>query len=573
MCKTEHPLYIGIGVFNDLDMAVLRRMPSGLEGLIAQHSPEHTKPDDGWSISRFETTRLALGWDYGLRRLVAANYPVETAIVEAYLRSDLQSLSILLETPQPIFSEYDDNVFRSIGNALVQDMGHDPACLDLILAEFIRRRHALKDLAINNLSPHQQRKLGLQEHSTLDANAEDTYYCLKQVIDVPASLDCWMSPYLATRSTGQYEAMERKFVADSLHKFYDAGFKSVDIPDDEGETPLFGEVANLRSTYMELGKVPWFLSHGARPERSNLAGDAAQINYPNILFYLACELLKETSRQATDYYDKILKACNESSTMVPPALHVQADGCKCLCGSTGCTATHPLWRCHLQYCSCDQWTSHRRLLRLRAWIRAWRLPNAEKELVYSEVARLEIFERLGMAHTCCGNPPLDGYWFTTLRLCPDEEERMRLQDEDSELALQLQDLVLQYNTARAIHEGTIESFWDLWWEIVDDILPPLLSVEACKNRLLRSWERDPEKLGKLNSETIQNRAAREEDALEKAGYIGAEFEDFREVIRVHFKGRDWNPPQSDDTKSEVCETYSSDTGSCASESEPENLGV
>jgi hypothetical protein len=472
MCKTEHPLYIGIGVFNDLDMAVLRRMPSGLEGLIAQHSPEHTKPDDGWSISRFETTRLALGWDYGLRRLVAANYPVETAIVEAYLRSDLQSLSILLETPQPIFSEYDDNVFRSIGNALVQDMGHDPACLDLILAEFIRRRHALKDLAINNLSPHQQRKLGLQEHSTLDANAEDTYYC-----------------------------------------------------------------------------------------------------YPNILFYLACELLKETSRQATDYYDKILKACNESSTMVPPALHVQADGCKCLCGSTGCTATHPLWRCHLQYCSCDQWTSHRRLLRLRAWIRAWRLPNAEKELVYSEVARLEIFERLGMAHTCCGNPPLDGYWFTTLRLCPDEEERMRLQDEDSELALQLQDLVLQYNTARAIHEGTIESFWDLWWEIVDDILPPLLSVEACKNRLLRSWERDPEKLGKLNSETIQNRAAREEDALEKAGYIGAEFEDFREVIRVHFKGRDWNPPQSDDTKSEVCETYSSDTGSCASESEPENLGV
>lgn len=100
---------------------------------------------------------------------------------------------------------------------------------------------------------------------------------------------------------------------------------------------------------------------------------------------------------------------------------------------------------------------------------------------------------------------------------------------------------------------------------MDDILPPLLSVEACKNRLLRPWERGPEKFRKLDSETIQNRAAREEDALEKAGYIGAEFEDFREVIRVHFEGRDWNTPQSDDTESEAWETCSSDTGSCASE--------
>lgn len=252
-----------------------------------------------------------------------------------YLRSDLQALSILLETSRPIFSKY-NSVFGSIGHALVQDLGQEHAGLDLILAEFIRRRQALKDLAVNTLSPHQQRKLRLQEHSTLDANAEDAFYCLKHVIDVPASLDCWMSPYHATRYTDQHNTMEPVLVAHLLNKFYDAGFKSVDIPDDKGETPLFWGLANLPSSYLKLGKVHWFLSHGARPERSNLAGDAAQINYPNILFYLACELLKETSRPATDYYGKILKACNESSTMVPPALHVQADGCNCLCGSTGC---------------------------------------------------------------------------------------------------------------------------------------------------------------------------------------------------------------------------------------------
>lgn len=50
-----------------------------------------------------------------------------------------------------------------------------------------------------------------------------------------------------------------------------------------------------------------------------------------------------------------------------------------------------------------------------------------------------------MAHTCCGNPPLDEYWFPRLRLYPEEEEMARLQDEDSELALQLHDLVL-HNT-------------------------------------------------------------------------------------------------------------------------------
>ena len=119
-----------------------------------------------------------------------------------------------------------------------------------------------------------------------------------------------------------------------------------------------------------------------------------------------------------------------------------------------------------------------------------------------------------------------------------------MQEDDSELALQLDDLMAHYQTASGAHEGGIESFTTLWWQIVDEILPALLPVEACKQGLVMAW--DPEysdagHMAELNRTIAENRARREEEALEKAGYVGPEFEDFRDIIRVHLYGRDWNP--------------------------------
>jgi hypothetical protein len=145
-----------------------------------------------------------------------------------------------------------------------------------------------------------------------------------------------------------------------------------------------------------------------------------------------------------------------------------------------------------------------------------------------------------------------------------------MQDEDSELALQLDNLITQYNRARKVHGGSIESFWRQWWQVLNDILPPLLSIEACKTRLMQYRDPNGEKYRELDRLTIEHRLAREQEALTKAGYVGPEFEDFRQVIRVHFSGRTWNAPVSDSASSEDWETCSSDTDTYASESAHED---
>lgn len=508
----------------------------------------------------FEVAQLALGWSHGLRRIVAASYPVRHAIITACRLRDHESLSILLETPMPIFSA-DPVEFEHINCvfcAIYMERQIDHGSFDLILAEYIRRRNDLKHLAMSSLPIQQHEELGIDEQTMLDSEAEDIFHSLKQCVPVPESLDCWISPYQMTRDC-------RWMPLSWLNKFYDAGFQSVDIPY-QGDTPLLWRLAYAVGRWFESTWkfLPWFLRHGARADWTGVAG-LKDTRYPTALFYIVL-IWRHHADQCGGFVisdDPVLNACKESLPWVATTLHTISDDCNCFCGSKGCLPGHLLWRCSGRGCLCLyqrrgnslDW----RVDLLAHWISIWQLRDPEKELVYSEVARLEIFERLGMAHTCCCNtrPSFvdhDKSSYLYLRLCPDKQERERLHNEDSELALQLDDLVAHYENARKVHGGTIESFWCQWWQVLDMILPPLLPFEACKNRLL-GWS-GAKKFRHVDRSATENRAAREEAALKNAGYGGPEFQDFREVIRVHFSGRAWDPLPSDDADTEVFEPRS-----------------
>ncbi|KAH8913042.1 hypothetical protein BR93DRAFT_127042 [Coniochaeta sp. PMI_546] len=559
-----------LGILNDEEMAVLHRRPSVLK----RHSV-HWSKHDGHTVMNgpgFEPTQLALGWDTGLRYLVAAHCPVERAIVTTCILGDQESLRILLQTPRPVFSASSimpDNDQESwIEKAVDRLYWRSPASytgFDLILTELIRRRNILKHLALTELSSLQQREFGLDEPSIPDSQSEAIFHCLKQIIHVPDELDCWISPHHMIRKCDDMPAK-------LLDKIYNAGFRSVDIPY-KGETPLFWRLARdaaYQFSCTHLDYLPWFLSHGARAEWSDVS-QLDNTRYPTALFYIGPIL-----RFNYQYHSQLLKACEDSSLWVPTNLHLITDDCTCLCGTRGCLASHLLWRCTARNCFCFSETMRWRLEVLKRWISVWRLSGHEKEIVYSEVTRLELFERLGMAHTCCCTKLPDCWtdWKPIRRLCPDEEERARLRDEDSELALQLDDLLAQYDIARKAHGGSIESFWRHWWQVLNEILPPLLPVAACKNRLLGPWHRSSEdsqeEYRKRNQETIENRAAQEQEALKCAGYIGPEYEDFRQVIRVHLSGRDWDPSVFDDADSEEWEMCSSGTDTNASEATDED---
>ncbi|KAK6086927.1 hypothetical protein SCUP234_02020 [Seiridium cupressi] len=148
------------------------------------------------------------------------------------------------------------------------------------------------------------------------------------------------------------------------------------------------------------------------------------------------------------------------------------------------------------------------------------------------ICRLELFERMGIAHTCCAE------W----DLCNEEDselcfERAELQSEDGVAADQLELLLRRYDLMRkCLRDVSIERFWKTWWEIVDIILPPLLPEEACREpRWLLEGEEywDDDKVEDIKHQVSQAREERWATMLRNAGYKKW---NFKNVIKHHFVG-------------------------------------
>ncbi|OIW32736.1 hypothetical protein CONLIGDRAFT_277018 [Coniochaeta ligniaria NRRL 30616] len=541
--------------FDDFEMAVLRKSLPGVEHLVALELKKAQLLDR--RHRPFDLTELALGWDIGLRYLVLAKYPVRRAVESACALQDHQSLSILLETPRDIFSA---ELFYSSSAALNSAVRwEDQRAFDTVVEELRRRRAWLKAMALRHVPRSRHKELGLNEEIMLDVTAEATYSHLKQVIAVPEALECWISPYYLART---HICLSTYF----LEALYEGGFKAIDIPDNDDNTPLF-QILTREILQPDFEWLPWFLSRGAKPERE--LRDPDDFRWPTMLFYLALAVRR---RWMFTSIAPLLRACKKASVYVEAELHSVTDGCVCLCGSDGCLATHFIWRCNAHGCWCSfKFTADIVQYHppLEKWVTAWNLSDESRELIYRELTRLELFERLGMAHTCCCRGRNSGRFEELVRERLDDDESSRLRDEDGELAMQLDDLLAQYNNARNAYGGSIESFWRKWWQVLDEILPPLLPIEACNTRLTGHQDPNSEEARELDRATAENRSAREEEALKRAGYVGPDFQDFRHVIRVHFSGRDWSPAH-EDSGNEAWETCSSDTDSCASESAVED---
>lgn len=115
-----------------------------------------------------------------------------------------------------------------------------------------------------------------------------------------------------------------------------------------------------------------------------------------------------------------------------------------------------------------------------------------------------------------------------------DDERARLQDEESELEKQLNLIMKAYPRMRETYPGSFEGFWERWWQTLDDILPDLLPEERCRSGgcLYNDLPMSSLEVEKRKVEIDEKRTRREKEALENSGYFGLEFTD---VIRLHFK--------------------------------------
>ena len=93
----------------------------------------------------------------------------------------------------------------------------------------------------------------------------------------------------------------------------------------------------------------------------------------------------------------------------------------------------------------------------------------KRESCGEELCRLEIFERLGMAHTCCdiGPSPLACSEY----FLPSEEECHELREVDNNFRQGLESCMCIYALLRREHIVPFSKFWCNWWTAVNDILP------------------------------------------------------------------------------------------------------
>lgn len=509
-------------------MAIVRRSLPDVErlGSLAHNQPECKKR------GALDVLELALGWDAGLRHLVLKGYPIWTAFKRACSLRDSASIPILVETPTSIFVT--EKIF-SLACMYCMSGSVLKTVVRLVSRQLSRRRSTLRQLAMRHLTPQDQEKLGLHEDNLRETSVKLTFERLQCIIKVPESLMCWISPYIAQTFSFPFRFLA-PVIPDILNILYEAGFHAVDVCDEKGQTPLFTYLKwFMYDRWLEqtdflhmLVIAQWFLSKGARCVLGKRL--IPRSGWPTVPFYVA-ERLAHTVLWRSAYWEEVtlrdeLESIRDMSEMIPEGVHTISDACICFCSTGGCLSCHRLClRCRL--CSFTQYLhdgreedaqSMDRSCLLTPFILAWNMDYEEEELTYSESARLDVFERLGMAHTCC-----------EVKETLTAEERERLREEDAELAKQLDSLIAEYHRGRQAHTGSAESFWRVWRQALDQILPPVLIKEDCK-----VWGKD---------EAVQaRRAAREREALEAAGYVGPQYDnDFPEVIRAHFRDRDWNP--------------------------------
>jgi hypothetical protein len=292
-----------------------------------------------------------------------------------------------------------------------------------------------------------------------------------------------------------------------LETLFAEGFQEVDLLDKDSWSPLCvlahgGGAFNQRNLCAE-----WCLAKSAS------ANFNAPNLWPNVLFYLLPGL--RTRQRIDEPLD------DDIHLYLQGADPLCTDHCDCYCSASGCLPWHNYWNSlgRTRYRGEDDTPLTVMITMLQCIVKWFNLTVEQKELCYAELCRLEVFDCLGLTHTCCGH---DSFYKSPMP----EKERVQCQQEDSELKSHLDLIMAAYSEARLAHAGAIDQFWVSWWKDLGQILPALSSLE-------RRWRMGYIFDESKEADVIAERADRERARLIENGY--GDFGDFADVIRIHFK--------------------------------------
>ena len=270
-------------------------------------------------------------------------------------------------------------------------------------------------------------------------------------------------------------------------KLWENGFRDIDVPDDDGLTPLASYHYHSSSVSEEIELYSWLIKKGAklhRPQHRLNSSDPAVVpsgllQTIRVLHYVAAKIAFNS--EAMIYYDlrerKDLLSRQRKDTVLLLATifsDSSSDDCICACSSRGCLASTLMLKVF------EKGSLHRRnqimardcLARSIEYLMLLMGPQSScSDWLAKEIIRFCTFHELELRHTCCSFSRTS---YVIRRVKFEKEERAEIQDEDKEKIELLQSLLLEFEE----HRGTQDliSFLEGYWAVrMEEVLEELKS--------------------------------------------------------------------------------------------------
>ncbi|KAI8667510.1 hypothetical protein NCS56_00887500 [Fusarium sp. Ph1] len=401
---------------------------------------------------------LAVGWTAGLQILLDAGANPDDAILTAIWEDHLPSIELLIDNGCSLFdldrhlvfypraSEFDALFFAASIPA-----SSDVVCL--LIQKLVERRLELQQLASNELPEACLKRLGLHKHDHFllspDYNAPEVFRQLEaHKVQVPRSL------WPGSLTTLYHHPGMTCTLAERL---YDAGFCNIDELDEKVYSPLIKTILDFDPRKSIL-LAQWYLRKGCQLPRS--------LAYVDFL---------DQARTLTGCIPARVWITKDARLFGPlgmfQELHPegveQRDSCRCWCSTSGCTPVGIVLGQSRFFADRQLWLFN--LARYSS------LGLSLDKGTFADICRLEVFDRLGMAHTCFHNQ-CDSYdsgddYYSGNDCGDDSSERGEVQEEDYHLKQALDSYLELYLCLLHTHVGCFEAFWIVWWIALEYFLP------------------------------------------------------------------------------------------------------